>query len=166
MLSKRKTLGVDPGINGAVAMIGQGFLSVKSIPTAGESKHRMIAAPLLSSIIRLWAPDEAVIEKVSAMPGQGVSSMFRFGQALGTIEGILGGLEIPIVYVSPNVWKRHYGLHRQQKDDARMRAIQYWPRLADELNRKKDVDKADALLIANWKRETVGNERKKSTDHS
>ena len=147
-----KVLGVDPGLDGAIALLGDGFLAVRDMPTAGELKRRVVVAAEAAGIIRAWTPDIAVIERVHAMPKQGVTSSFRFGQALGTIEGVLGALLIPIEYVTPQSWKKHFRL-TANKDDARLRAIQTWPRIADELRRKKDADKAEALLIARYKQE-------------
>ena len=147
-----KVLGVDPGLDGAIALLGDGFLAVRDMPTAGELKRRVVVAAEVAGIIRAWTPDVAVIEKVHAMPKQGVTSSFRFGQALGTIEGVLGALLIPVEYVTPQAWKKHFRL-TANKDDARLRAIQKWPRLADELRRKKDADKAEALFIARYKQE-------------
>ena len=150
-----KILGVDPGLSGAIALVGDGHLAVRDMPTAGELKRRVIVTAELAGIIRAWAPDCAVIEKVHAMPKQGVSSSFRFGQALGAIEGVLGALLIPVEYVTPQSWKKHYRL-TANKDDARLRAIHNWPRLSDELSRKKDADRAEALLIAKYKQEREG----------
>ena len=110
----------------------------------------------LAGVIRAWDPDTAVIEKVHAMPAQGVSSSFRFGQALGVIEGVLGALTIATEYVTPQMWKKHYRLTRH-KEDARLRALQLWPRITDQLSRKRDADRAEALLIANWKIEHESN---------
>lgn len=147
-----KVLGVDPGLDGAIALLGDGFLAVRDMPTAGELKRRVVVAAEAAGIIKAWAPDIAVIEKVHAMPKQGVTSSFRFGQALGTIEGVLGALLIPVEYVTPQAWKKHFRLSAN-KDDARLRAIQTWPRIADELRRKKDADRAEALLIAHYKQQ-------------
>ena len=145
-----KVIGVDPGISGAIALIGDGYLAVRDIPTAGEQRRRVVMAAELAGVIRAWDPDTAVIEKVHAMPAQGVSSSFRFGQALGVIEGVLGALTIATEYVTPQSWKKHYRLTRH-KEDARLRALQLWPRITDQLSRKRDADRAEALLIANWK---------------
>jgi len=142
-----KVLGVDVGLDGAIALVGHGFLAVEDMPTMGSGRQRVINGAELCDIITRWAPDLAVVEKVHAFPGQGVSSAFRFGQALGTAEGVITGLKIPIKYVSPAAWKRSYRL-TSDKEQARMRAIQLFPHMSDRLGRKKDHDRAEALLIA------------------
>ena len=150
-----KILGIDPGLNGAIALLGDGYLAVRDIPTAGERKRRVVIAAELAGVVRVWAPDCAVFERVHAMPKQGVSSSFRFGQACGVVEGVIGALQIPVEYVTPNAWKKHFKL-TAHKEDARLLAIQTWPRIATELSRKKDADRAEALLIARYKQEREG----------
>jgi len=147
-----KILGVDPGLNGAVALLGDGYLAVRDTPTAGELKRRVVIATELAKILKAWQPDLAVVEKVHAMPKQGVSSSFRFGQAVGTVEGVIGALEIPVEYVTPHAWKKFFRIS-SHKEDARLLAIQTWPRIAEKLTRKKDADRAEALLIARYRQE-------------
>ena len=149
-----RILGVDPGITGAVALVGDGYLAVDDIPTMGEGKRRIINAAGLADLIRRWGPTQAILERVHALPKQGVSSSFRFGQSLGTIEGVLASLQISTRYVTPAGWKRHYRLP-SDKDAARLAAIQRYPNIADQLARKKDHNRAEALLIAHWGREAV-----------
>ena len=144
-----RVLGVDPGITGAVALVRDGHLAVEDIPTMGDGKRRIINATGLADIVRRWSPTLAILERVHAMPKQGVSSSFRFGQSLGTIEGVLATLIISVRYVTPAGWKRHYRLPAD-KDAARLAAIQRYPHIADRLARKKDHNRAEALLIANW----------------
>jgi crossover junction endodeoxyribonuclease RuvC len=91
------------------------------------------------------------------MPRQGVSSSFRFGQAFGAIEGVLGALGVSLSYVTPATWKRALGLS-SDKDEARLRAIQLYPAAAENLQRRKDIDRAEALLIATWARDNIRGE--------
>lgn len=149
-------LGVDPGVEGAWAIIKDGHLvALNTLPTAGDAARRMVSAPLwgdnLSYFIeREGKIDRAVIERVGAMPGQGVSSMFRFGRAVGTIDGVIGAFNIPVQYVTPSVWKRHFGLS-SDKEASRQLAIQTWPEIAHlAFRRKADHGKAEAALIALW----------------
>jgi hypothetical protein len=91
-----------------------------------------------------------VVERVGPMPKQGVSSTFKFGRGLGLVEGVLGGALVPISYVSPAVWNRHFGL-AADKEQARQKAIKIWPASAADLfSRKKDHGRAEAALIALW----------------
>ena len=95
-----------------------------------------------------------VVEQVNAMPGQGVTSMFNFGQTFGAIKGICASLGLPIFFVRPSKWKKHFDLINSQKDSSRTKAIEMYPSLSSELSRKKDVNKADAILIARYFFET------------
>ena len=159
-------LGIDPGINGAFACIDKDVVTVHDLPTAGEGKHRIIAAPVLAHQLRQLGPTFAVIERVHAMPNQGVSSSFRFGQAFGAIEGVLGALGVSLAYVTPQHWKKSLGLSAD-KDEARLRAIQLYPAVAPDLQRRKDIDRAEALLIARWAKDNLEVRRKKEeTDAS
>ena len=92
----------------------------------------------------------AIIEAVSAMPGQGVSSTFRFGEALGVVRGVLGALQIPVSWASPVRWKKAAGLYGKDKDAARTLALQLHPEAGDMLTRKKDIGRADAICIAHF----------------
>jgi crossover junction endodeoxyribonuclease RuvC len=149
-------VGVDAGISGAWAAVKDGqLIALDDVPTAGDGTKRMISGVLLADA---WARlaeregpiDRVVIERVGAMPGQGVSSMFRFGFACGVVEGVAGGLNRPVQYVTPQVWKRHFGLS-QDKDASRQLAIQMWPELAPlAFKFKHSHGKAEAALIAVW----------------
>lgn len=150
-----KVLGIDPGINGAIALLGGGAILVDNLPTMGEGKRRVVNATQLTAMIEEVEPTVAILEKVHAMPAQGVSSSFRFGQAFGTIEGIIGALRVPLHYVSPVAWKKHFRLPAD-KDAARAMATKLYPLLADRLSRKKDIDRAEALLIARYFMDTTG----------
>ena len=149
-----RILGIDPGINGAFASIYKDDITLHDLPTAGEGKHRIIATAVLAHQLKELAPTFAVMERVHAMPRQGVSSSFRFGQAFGAIEGVLGALGVSLSYVTPATWKRALGLS-SDKDEARLRAIQLYPAAAENLQRRKDIDRAEALLIATWARENI-----------
>jgi len=149
-----RILGIDPGINGAFASIYKDNITLHDLPTAGEGKHRIIATAVLAHQLKELAPTFAVMERVHAMPRQGVSSSFRFGQAFGAIEGVLGALGVSLSYVTPATWKRALGLS-SDKDEARLRAIQLYPAAAENLQRRKDIDRAEALLIATWARDNI-----------
>ena len=93
---------------------------------------------------------KVVIEQVSAMPGQGVTSMFNFGQSFGVLKGIFSAMQIPMDFVSPVKWKKHFNLINTQKDSSRTKAIEFFPYISHKLSRKKDANKADAILIASF----------------
>ena len=92
----------------------------------------------------------AVVEHVTAMPGQGVTSMFNFGQSFGVIKGICSAMQLPIHFVRPTKWKKYFNLINTTKDASRSRAIEIFPKVSDKLKRKKDSNKADAILIASY----------------
>ena len=89
-----------------------------------------------------------VVEHVNAMPGQGVTSMFNFGQSFGVIKGVCSALSIPIYFVRPTKWKKHFNLIKTNKDASRTKVIEVYPEIASKLHRKKDSNRADAILIA------------------
>jgi crossover junction endodeoxyribonuclease RuvC len=144
-------IGIDPGITGALSCLEDGKIAdlcdmpVIELPSG---KHQVNAAQL-AKILTAWKDNSIVIlERVSAMPGQGVSSMFNFGMGYGIIQGVVMAIGIPMTLVSPQVWKKKAGLIGKDKDYARTLAQQLWP--SAELGRKKDIGKADALLIAKF----------------
>ena len=100
---------------------------------------------------------KVVIENVSAMPGQGVTSMFNFGQSFGVLKGICAALKLPLYFVRPVKWKKHFDLIKTEKDASRTKVIEILPYISSELSRKKDVNKADAILIAKFFHETMDN---------
>lgn len=140
--------GIDPGATGAVAVLYDSGAIALDIPTAktASGKTRIVPSAVQERIMVAGRPDCVWIEAVHAMPGQGVSSMFAFGRSLGVVEGVVGTLQIPVRYVQPAVWKRAFGLIGADKDAARTVAAQRFPGV--ELTRKKDIGRADALLIA------------------
>ena len=95
-----------------------------------------------------------VVEQVSAMPGQGVTSMFNFGQSFGVLKGVCAAMQLPIFFVRPAKWKKHFDLINSQKDSSRVKAIEMFPKFSSMLSRKKDTNKADAILIASFYYET------------
>lgn len=146
-------LGVDPGLTGAVAFFDpdNGLLMVLDMPTVevirnGKKKNE-VSPQMLAAIIRKHAVDRAMIERVGAMPGQGVTSVFSFGRSVGVVEGVLAALEIPTTIVPPQTWQKAVNL-RGGKDGSRARAAELFPRDAGLFARKKDDGRADAALIA------------------
>lgn len=147
-----KIIGIDPGsVSGAYAILGEDHEYVNDLPTVDKGLN----APELARLFRAELPFVSVLERVGAMPKQGVSSSFNFGRAYGTIIGVLAALEVPTILVTPTMWKGHYRLNGKDRDrDAgRELAIRLYPHVHG-LARKKDGGRADALLIARWYKET------------
>ena len=95
-----------------------------------------------------------VVEQVNAMPGQGVTSMFNFGQTFGAIKGVCAALNLPIFFVRPSKWKKYFELINSSKDSSRTKVIEMYPSLSSQLSKKKDVNKSDAILIARYYNDT------------
>jgi len=148
-------IGVDPGISGAISIIeNKKILEVYDTPTMidGKKNKRQINSAQLTNIIKARLNDDkevvVIVEQVNAMPGQGVTSMFNFGQSFGVIKGICAALGLPIHFVRPTKWKKHFNLIKTNKDASRTKVIEVYPEIADKLHRKKDSNRADAILIA------------------
>lgn len=139
----------DPGLNGGGAILTRdALLACFDLPTIGEGSQRRIDAANLADLLREHGPYlVAYVEQASARPGQGVSSMFRFGQAYGSILGVIGALAIPVRHVSPAKWKKALGLNNDG-ETSRARAIETWPTQAELFARKRDHNRAEAGLLA------------------
>lgn len=143
------TIGVDPGLQGAIALLDgpDTLVSVYDMPTV----DKFVSAQELN-LLEGWRVGDfgtVVIEDVHAMPRQGVSSSFNFGVSKGIIVGVFAGNNRPIRYVSPAKWKRSLGLGAS-KDGARRRAQELWPEQAHLFTRVKDDGRAEAALIGYW----------------
>jgi crossover junction endodeoxyribonuclease RuvC len=101
---------------------------------------------------------KVIIEQVSAMPGQGVTSMFNFGQSYGILKGMCSAMQLPMYFVRPAKWKKYFGLINTEKDASRTKAIEIFPYFSSNLSKKKDSNKADAILIASYYYETFRDE--------
>ncbi len=156
-----RIFGIDPGLSGALAILDNiNVIDVIDLPVMSEgkkNKRQLNSAHLSQYIVKNITKIEdtvVVVEQVNAMPGQGVTSMFNFGQTFGAIKGISATLKIPIFFVRPSKWKKHFELIKTSKDASRTKAIEMYPSLADKLSKKKDVNKSDAILIARFFAET------------
>ena len=152
-----KIIGIDPGLSGAIAILeDKKVLNILDMPVMAEGKKnkRQINSAQLVNIIKknIHKTDEisVVVEQVNAMPGQGVTSMFNFGQTFGAIKGVCAALELPIFFIRPSKWKKYFELINSSKDASRTKAIEMYPSLSDKLSKKKDVNKSDAILIARF----------------
>ena len=152
-------IGIDPGISGAICFFQNGEISdvidmpcmadgkknkrqINSQQVFNEVSERIINIPKKEIIV--------VIEQVSAMPGQGVTSMFNFGQSFGVLKGICSAMQLSMYFVRPAKWKKYYGLIKTEKDASRTKVIEIFPYISNKLSKKKDSNKADAILIANF----------------
>ena len=152
-----KIFGIDPGLSGAIAILEKKkVLSLFDMPVMAEGKKnkKQLNSAQLVDIIRenSIGDDEivVVVEQVNAMPGQGVTSMFNFGQTFGAIKGICAALNLPIFFVRPSKWKKYFELINSSKDSSRTKVIEMYPSLSSQLAKKKDVNKSDAILIARY----------------
>ncbi len=152
-----KIIGIDPGLSGAIAILENNkVVNIFDMPVMAEgkkNKRQLNSAQLVKLIKSNIKKDEevvVVVEQVNAMPGQGVTSMFNFGQTFGAIKGVCAALELPIFFVRPSKWKKHFELINSSKDSSRTKAIEMYPVLSNELSKKKDVNKSDAILIARY----------------
>ena len=156
-------IGIDPGISGSICFFEDGkILEVIEMPVMTEgkkNKKQVNGAQIYNEFLKRInkkKDDEVrvVIEQVSAMPGQGVTSMFNFGQSFGILKGICSTMQLPMFFVRPAKWKKYFNLINSQKDASRTRAIEIFPYFSTQLSRKKDSNKADAILIASFYHET------------
>lgn len=164
-------IGIDPGITGAVAFINAGGVTATDTPShevkSGKKTKQDYLPAQMAGILAPFSGKPGVhcfIEKVGAMPGQGVTSMFNFGKGFGLWLGILSALKIPFTLVTPQVWKKEIMQGMGDKDAARIRAQQLFPAKVQELSRKKDIGRADAILIAEYGRRTMGGGQLRITD--
>ena len=160
-------IGIDPGISGSICFFEDGkILDVIEMPTMNEGKKNkkqvngaQIYNEITDRINKLQTQDvRVVVEQVSAMPGQGVTSMFNFGQSFGIIKGICSAMQLPLYFVRPTKWKKYFNLIKSEKDASRTRAIEIFPYFSSQLSKKKDSNKADAILIASFYHETYKKE--------
>jgi crossover junction endodeoxyribonuclease RuvC len=142
-------IGIDPGKEGALALFLDGeLLDVVDMPIAGGVVSAALLVAELEDFARAAGSRPTVyLEKVHAMPKQGVASSFGFGRSLGVVEGVVAALGWPLVWVAPQEWKKRHGLLRQDKDAARLLAIETWPDHVETFRLKKHLDRAEAALI-------------------
>ena len=156
-------IGIDPGISGSICFFEDGkILDVLEMPTMTDgkkNKKQVNGAQIYNEISTKIRSIEkqnlrVIIDQVSAMPGQGVTSMFNFGQSFGILKGICSAMQLPMYFVRPAKWKKYFGLIKSEKDASRTKAIEMFPYFSSQLSKKKDTNKADAILIASFYYET------------
>ena len=160
-------IGIDPGISGAICFMKDGkIIDVIEMPSMAEgkkNKKQVNSSQIFNEIsLRIKSLNKneikVVIEHVSAMPGQGVTSMFNFGQSFGILKGICSAMQLPMYFVRPAKWKKYFNLLNSEKDASRTKAIEIFPYFSNHLTKKKDSNRADAILIASFYYETYKNE--------
>ena len=161
-------IGIDPGISGSICFFQDGVIQdVLEMPTMIEGKKNkkqvngsQIFNEISEKIKKMDKKNiKVVIEHVTAMPGQGVTSMFNFGQSFGILKGICSAMQLSVYFVRPAKWKKYFNLINSEKDASRTRAIEIFPYYSSHLSRKKDCNKADAILIASFFFETYKEEQ-------
>ena len=160
-------IGIDPGISGSICFFEDGkILDVIEMPTmvdGKKNKKQLNGSQIYNEISRrIFKVNKqnirVVIEQVSAMPGQGVTSMFNFGQSFGILKGICSAMQLSMYFVRPAKWKKFYNLINSEKDASRTKAIEIFPYFSTNLSKKKDTNKADAILISSYYYETYNKE--------
>ena len=160
-------IAIDPGISGSLCFFEEGkIIDIVEMPNmaAGKKNKRQVNGAQIYNEISLRIKNfqkediKVVIEQVSAMPGQGVTSMFNFGQSFGVLKGICSAMQLPMYFVRPRKWKKHFNLINSQKDASRTKAIEIFPYISAQLSKKKDSNKADAILLASFFFETYKSE--------
>ena len=160
-------IGIDPGISGSICFFEDGkitgLVEMPSMAEGKKNKKQVNAAQIYNEIYTRIKNLEKknikiVIEQVSAMPGQGVTSMFNFGQSFGVLKGLCSAMQLPMYFVRPAKWKKYFNLINSEKDASRTRAIEIFPYFSSQLSKKKDSNKADAILIASFYHETYKKE--------
>ena len=156
-------IGIDPGISGSICFLKDGkILDVVDMPTMADgkkNKKQVNGSQIYNEILKKIGTEKnqnvrVIIEHVSAMPGQGVTSMFNFGQSFGILKGICSAMRLPMYFVRPAKWKKYFNLINSEKDASRTKAIEIFPYFSSQLSKKKDSNKADAILIASFHHET------------
>ena len=156
-------IGIDPGITGAICFFEDrkiiDLIEMPNMAVGKKNKRQVNGAQVYNEIferIKNYNKKDikVVIEQVSAMPGQGVTSMFNFGQSFGVLKGICSAMQLPMYFVRPAKWKKHYNLINSKKDASRTKVIEIFPYISTQLSKKKDSNKADAILIASFFYET------------
>jgi len=160
-------IGIDPGVSGSICFFQNGKIEdVIDMPTMTDgkkNKKQVNGSQIFNEISkRIIGIDKknvkVVIEQVSAMPGQGVTSMFNFGQSFGILKGICSSMQLSMYFVRPVKWKKYFNLINSEKDASRTKAIEIFPYFSGNLSKKKDNNKADAILIASFYYETYKSE--------
>ena len=156
-----RIIGIDPGLSGAIAILEDNkikeLFDMPVMPDGKKNKRQLnnaLLVKLIKNNIKNLEDTVMIVEQVNAMPGQGVTSMFNFGQSFGILKGICSAMQLPMYFVRPAKWKKYFNLINSEKDASRTKAIEVFPYFSSQLLKKKDSNKADAILIASFYYET------------
>jgi Holliday junction resolvasome RuvABC endonuclease subunit len=147
-------LGVDPGVHGGLAVVeingsaAPQVLAAIDVPTIGVKAKERVDVIALQEWLLQHGPTRALVERAQAMPRQGSSSGFKYGRAVGAIETAIMLCGIPLEITEASGWKRHFHLHGGDKEGARQHAVQLFPSAHEVLARRRDHNRAEAILIA------------------
>ena len=156
-----KVLGVDPGIHGGLAILeimdgaAPQLLEAIDIPTIGTGAKERVNVHAVQEWVLQHGPQFGFVERGQAMPRQGASSGFKFGRSVGAIEATIALCNVPLEIIEPSMWKRALRLPGRDKEQARQKALAIFPQAAALLARKKDHQRAEAMLIALYGARTV-----------
>ena len=132
-----RIIGIDPGLSGGIAILDDlKIFDLFDMPIMAEgkkNKNQLNSAQLVNIIKKniISGSTSVIVEQVGAMPGQGVTSMFNFGQTFGSIKGICAALNLPIFFVRPAKWKKHFELINSSKDSSRTKVIEMYPSVSE-----------------------------------
>jgi crossover junction endodeoxyribonuclease RuvC len=149
-----KVLGVDCGVHGGLAILeindtaAPQMLAAIDVPTVGVGAKERVNPIALQEWLLQYGPAQAFVERAQAMPGQGSSSGFKYGRAVGAIETTITLCGISTEIIEASAWKRFFHLHAGDKEGARQLALQRFPSAHALLARRKDHNRAEAMLIA------------------
>ena len=155
-----RIVGIDPGVQPALAFKDTDNARIELFDDTarkikrGKKEFTEPDVPVVAERLRTWRPDIVALEHVQAISGQGLTSTASFMRAFGLLEGILIGLGLSYELVRPQRWQRDLRV-KAGPDAARAKALQFYPSLTDQLSRKKDHNRAAALLIMLWAERTL-----------
>jgi Holliday junction resolvasome RuvABC endonuclease subunit len=146
-------LGCDPGIHGGLALVEVNgdtcrVVDAIDIPTIGTKAKERVNVHAIQEWILQHGPHRAFIERGQAMPRQGASSGYKFGRSVGALEATIARCAVPLEIVEPSVWKRTLRLKGKDKELSRQRALELFPLAQHLLARRKDHQRAEAMLLA------------------
>jgi crossover junction endodeoxyribonuclease RuvC len=149
-----KILGCDPGVHGGLAIVeindgaAPQLVDAIDVPTIGTGAKERVNVHAVQEWVLHHGPQHAFIERGASMPRQGVASTYKFGRSVGALEAIIALCNVSLEIIEPSMWKRALRLKGKDKEGSRQRALEMFPHAQHLLARKKDHQRAEAMLIA------------------